>query len=80
MREVQLREAKANLSALMDKAIQGEGSIITRHGKAQAVLVSVEEWERVRRVPSFARLLMSAPLEEGDLPPRDQTPPRDPGL
>ena len=26
------------------------------------------------RVPSFAELLLMCPLEEGDLPPRDQTP------
>jgi hypothetical protein len=28
-------------------------------------------------VPSFGRLLMSAPLEPNDLPKRDQTPMRD---
>jgi antitoxin Phd len=30
------------------------------------------------RVPSFGRLLMSAPLESGDMPERDRTPLSDP--
>lgn len=80
MRQVQLRDAKANLSSLVDDALHGEASIITRHGKAQAVLVGMAEWERLSRVPSFARLLMSAPLEPGDLAERDPSPPRDSGL
>jgi len=38
------------------------------------------DWERLSRVPSFGRLLMSAPLEPGDLPKRDPAPIRDAGL
>ena len=49
----------------------GAPSIITRHGKPEAVIISFEEWERLSRVPSFGRLLMAAPLEPGDLPERD---------
>ena len=37
-----LREAKAQLSNLVDQAIKGEFVTITRHGKPAAVLVSVE--------------------------------------
>lgn len=77
MRQVQLRDAKANLSALVDDASHGEASIITRHGKAQAVLVGMDEWNRLSRVPTFAQFLMSAPLESGDLAERDRSPPRD---
>ena len=77
MREVQLREAKAKLSALVEGAADGEAAVITRHGKPRAVLVGVEEWNRLRHVPSFGRLLLSAPMEDGDLAPRDRTPPRD---
>lgn len=80
VQEVQLREAKATLSALVDKAVQGEASVITRHGRPEAVILGIEEWERLRHVPSFGRLLMSSPLEEGDLPERDASPPRDPEL
>jgi len=71
MHEIQLRDAKATLSAVIDNARQGEPSIITRHGKREAVVLSFEEWERLSRVPSFGRLLMAAPIEPGDLPERD---------
>ena len=52
----------------------------TRHGKPRAVIVGVDEWNRLRDVPSFGRLLVAAPLEEGDLPPRDMSPSRDAAL
>lgn len=77
MREIQLREAKASLSAVVDDAVRGEPAIITRHGKPEAVILSFDEWQRLSQVPSFARLLMSAPLEPGDLPERDRSPMRD---
>ena len=35
MREVQLREAKVKLSALVEEAAHGETAVITRHGKPQ---------------------------------------------
>ncbi len=74
MREVQLRDAKAHLSAVVDAAVRGEPAVITRHGRKQAVILGFAEWERLSRVPSFGRLLMAAPLEEGDLPARDVAP------
>ena len=80
MRTVQLREAKATLSALVDGATKGETAVITRHGQARAVLVGVDEWNRLRRVPSFGRLLAASGLEEDDLPPRDASPVRDAAL
>jgi prevent-host-death family protein len=61
MREIQLRDAKANLSAVVDEAMARKPAVITRHGKRQAVVLSYEEWERLSHVPSFARLLMAAP-------------------
>jgi antitoxin Phd len=78
--EIQLRDAKATLSAVIDQARQGEPSIITRHGRREAVVLSFEEWERLSRVPSFGRLLMEAPLEPGDLPARDERSLRNPDL
>ena len=74
MRQIQLKDAKATLSAVVDDAVHGEPSIITRHGKPEAVVVGFEEWERLARVPSFGRLLMSAPISSGDLPERNRTP------
>jgi antitoxin Phd len=80
MRKIQLRDAKANLSAVVDKAAQGKPSVITRHGKPEAVVLGIADWERLSRVPSFGRLLMSAPLETSDLPERGRAPLRDAGL
>ena len=80
MREVPLREAKAKLSALVENAAQGQAAVITRHGKPRAVIVGIEAWNRRRDVPSFGRLLSAASLRDGDLSPRDASPPRDAGL
>jgi len=80
MRKIQLKDAKAKLSAVVDQATRGKPSLITRHGKPQAVVLGFADWERLSRVPSFGRLLMSAPLEPGDLPGRSRTPIRDAGL
>lgn len=70
MQEIQLRDAKATLSAVVDQARQGEPSIITRHGRPEAVIVSFEEWQRLSQVPSFGRLLMEAHLDSEDIPDR----------
>lgn len=74
MREIQLCDAKATLSAVVDAAVRGEPSIITRHGRREAVVIGFEEWQKLSSVPSFGRLLMSAPIEPGDLPERDRSP------
>ncbi len=74
MKEIQLRDAKATLSAVVDEAVRGEPAIITRHGKREAVILSFKEWERLSLVPSFGRLLMAAPITPDDLPERDRTP------
>ncbi len=71
MHEIQLRDAKATLSAVIDQARQGEPTIITRHGRPEAVILGFEEWQRLSQVPSFGRLLMEARLELEDLPERD---------
>jgi antitoxin Phd len=80
MRRIQLKDAKARLSAVVDQATRGKPSLITRHGKPEAVVLGFADWERLSKVPSFGRLLMSAPLEEGDLPERGRASMRDAGL
>lgn len=77
---MQLRDVKANLSAVVDDAIRGKPAVITRHGKPQAVIVSFEEWRRLREVPSFGKLLMSAPVSPEDMPGRDTSRLRGSGL
>jgi antitoxin Phd len=74
MREIQLKDAKATLSSVVDDAVRGKPAIITRHGKREAVVVGFKEWERLANVPSFGQLLMSAPVSPGDLPSRNRTP------
>ena len=73
MREIQLRDAKASLSAVVDEAMQGKPAVITRHGKRQVVVVSYEEWKRLSSVPTFGRLVMAAPLKPDDLPRRKKS-------
>ena len=72
MKELQLREAKSTLSAVVEAAEKGEPTTITKHGRPAAVVVSYEEWTRLKRkVPSFADLLLAVPqLAVEDLPER----------
>jgi len=76
MKELQLKDAKATLSAVVDRAIAGEPTVITRHGRKEAVLISFEEWERISKVPSFADLLLAFPGEPDDIPERSRKPAR----
>lgn len=72
VRKVQLRDAKTNLSMIVDDAIDGKPTVIMRRGKKQAVVLSYDEWLPLSKVPSIARLLMASPLRAGDIPPRDR--------
>ena len=80
MRKIQLKDAKAKLSTVVNEAVRGKPSVITRRGKPEAVVLGFADWQRLSRVPSFGRLLMSAPLEPADLPERNRAPARDAGL
>ena len=71
MKEIQLKDAKATLSAVVDEAVSG------RRGRKEAVIISLEEYQRLASVPSFGRLLAAFPREAGDIPPRRRNPPRD---
>jgi antitoxin Phd len=72
MKKIQLREAKATLSAVVEAAENGEPTTITKHGRPAAVVVSHGEWTKLKsRVPSFADLLLALPpLDPEDLPKR----------
>jgi prevent-host-death family protein len=76
MNTVNLRDAKANLSAVVEAAERGEATTITKHGRPAAVVVPVEAARTLLKTPrrSFASLLMSIP--SGDFE-RDPTPLRD---
>jgi prevent-host-death family protein len=72
MKELQLREAKSTLSAVVEAAEGGEATTITKHGRPAAVVISYEEWIRLTcRIPSFADLLLAVPqFTVEDLPER----------
>lgn len=76
----QVQQAKSRLSELLDKA-QSEGpQTITRHGVATAVVMSMDEYQRINPAPklSFVDHLLAFPKVEGfELPPREIDPPRD---
>jgi antitoxin Phd len=74
MKTIQLREAKATLSALVDAAEKGEPTVITRHGRPAAMLVPIDMGERLGAPdrPSLADFLLSIPA--GIEVERDATP------
>lgn len=74
MRERPLPDVEARLSAVIDDVVRGEPIIIAGHGRPQAVILGFAEWERLSCVPSFGRLLMAAPVQDGDLPERNASP------
>jgi len=73
MDSVQIRDAKAKFSALVEAAERGQPTTITRHGRPAAVVVPVEDARRLypENRPSLVDLLLSFP---GDIEfERDET-------
>ncbi len=76
---INLKEAKAGFSSLVDDAIKGEFVTITRHGKPVAALVSVEAAEIARKViersrsglVSYLRTFPGGEFERNTSPSRD---------
>lgn len=62
MESVQVRDAKAKFSALVDAAERGQPTTITRHGRPAAVLVPIKDARRIYpEQASFLDLLLSFP-------------------
>lgn len=59
MLTINLKDAKARFSSMVNEAINGEFVTITRHGKPVAALVSVDVAEAARKAiePKRARLV-----------------------
>ena len=70
--------AKARLSEVLLRAKQ-QPQLITENGKAAAVVVSSEDWERrTRRTENLGEFLMRSPLKGVDLDlERNRDEPRD---
>lgn len=79
MSTVSLKDAKADLSSLVDEALEGEFVTITRHGKPVAALVSVEAAEIARKalgkkrsgLVSYLRTFPGGSFERNRTPSRD---------
>jgi prevent-host-death family protein len=85
MQTLQLREAKASLSAVIASAQRGQPTIITRHGQPTAMVVPFEAGQRLypQDLPSLASHLLAIPkcsdvdIADGISIERDTTPLRD---
>ena len=77
-----LTEAKAKLSELIDLAERKEAQEITRHGKAVALIMSMDEARRLKQgtAPargSMAEFFRKSPLRNSGIDlRRNQSPPR----
>lgn len=79
MQKWQLQEAKARFSALVREAVEDGPQTITVRGRRAAVILSAEDYDRLKRPkPSLAAFLRASPLAGLALEvERDRTPPRD---
>lgn len=59
-----VQNAKARFSELLDTCMQNKPQIVTRRGQEVAVLVSIEEWQRLQAQakPSLKQLLLADEL------------------
>jgi prevent-host-death family protein len=79
MQTINLKDAKAGFSSLIDDVMKGDFVTITRHGKPVAALVSIEAGELVRKAlerkrPGLVDYLRTIPV---DLFERNASPSRD---
>lgn len=64
MRHMNIREAKAGFSALVDAVERGETVTITKHGKLAVVITPLDlAAQIVPQKPNFAEFLMSVPTD-----------------
>ncbi|MCX5516988.1 type II toxin-antitoxin system Phd/YefM family antitoxin [Kaistia defluvii] len=73
----QVQEAKTKLSEVIDRAISEGPQTITRHGKARAVVVSIDEYEALaKKRRNFVDFLIDGPRFDIDIE-RSKDLPRD---
>lgn len=74
----QVQEAKTKLSEVIDRAISEGPQTITRHGKARAVVVSIDEYEALaKKRRNFVDFLLDGPRFDGLDIERSKELPRD---
>jgi|APDOM4702015248_1054824.scaffolds.fasta_scaffold318916_2 prevent-host-death family protein len=57
----QLQEAKQKFSELVRRALTSGPQVVTRHGRAAVVVVSAEDYGRLRGGAGFKEFLRTAP-------------------
>ncbi len=68
MREWPVEEAKARFSEMLDASLEEGPQLISKCGEPKAVLVSLNEWERLqRRTKPSAKDILLAPEPRGEL-------------
>jgi prevent-host-death family protein len=63
-----IKDARANFSELVDRALSDGPQVVTRNGKKAVVVISAAEWERRnRRRGDLVEFFASSPLREEGL-------------
>jgi prevent-host-death family protein len=63
-----IKDARANFSELVDRALSDGPQVVTRNGKKAVVVISAAEWERRnRRRGDLVEFFASSPLREEEL-------------
>lgn len=76
-RQWQLQEAKQRFSELI-RAVGSDGpQVVTKHGRATAVVLDIEEYRRLKGGDDFKSLLMAGPLLDDLEVRRDPSGPRE---
>ena len=71
----QVQEAKARFSEFLEVSLREGPQIVTRHGKEEAVLVSIAEWRSLQQHKPTLKDLLLAPAPVSDdlmIPKRGQ--------
>jgi antitoxin Phd len=74
-----LQDAKSQFSAVVEAALQGKPQKVTRRGVLVSVVLSAEEYERLRRLdqgsaPSLGEMLLQIPQDDKDFERLQLTP------
>jgi len=80
MKQMQLRDAKARLSEVVEQAVGGEPTTITRHGTPVAMVIPFDKGEQIYPAEpkkTLGQLLLEYPggIDFDEI--RDHTPPRE---
>jgi antitoxin Phd len=75
MTKIQVQEAKAHFSEMLERAQAGETIVITKHGKPTVAMIDIEEYHALKKPKqSLFDVLRAAPENLMDVvPPRDKS-------